>query len=154
MMTFLGALNLNNSNKRSSTKLHGETFCFIPGSGIYAEKWYLKNGMSHIGLYGSAPPPRCSFYSPDKNMWELRMQIGLHSEMRVIQTNGRRTWISFIWILSPQSFWISDCHCFTHHSHCCLSFIGIPKTYIQYNPANSHPLGEYEFKVKVNRVLS
>ena len=39
-------------------------------------------------------------------------------------------------------------------SLCCQSFIGILKTYIQYNPANSHPLGEYEFKVKVNRVLS
>ena len=26
----------------------------------------------------------------------------------------------------------------------CQSFIGIPKAYIQYNPANAHPLGEYE----------
>ena len=74
------------------------------------------------------------------------MQVGLHSEMRVIQTNGSRTSISFIWILSPQSFCItiSDCRCFAHHSLCCQSFIGIPKTYIQYNPANLNPLGEYE----------
>ena len=39
-------------------------------------------------------------------------------------------------------------------SLCRQSFIGIPKSYIQCNPANSHPLREYEFKVKVNRVLS
>ena len=125
------------------------------GSGIYAEKWYLKNSMSHIGLYASAPPPpRCCFYCPDKNMWKLWMQVGLHSEMRVFQTNGSKTWISFIWILSPQRFCICDCHCFTHLSLCCQSFIGIPMTYIQYNPANSNPLGEYGFNVKVNRVLS
>ena len=55
------------------------------------------------------------------------MQVGLYSEIRVIQTNGSRTWISFIWILS-----------------CYQSFIGIPKAYIQYNPANLNPLGEYE----------
>ena len=38
-------------------------------------------------------------------------------------------------------------------SLCCQSFIGIPATHIQYYPANSHPLREYEFKVKVNRVF-
>ena len=28
----------------------------------------MKNGMSYIGLYGSAPPPLgCCFYCPDKN---------------------------------------------------------------------------------------
>ena len=78
------------------------------------------------------------------------MQVGLHSEMRVIQINGStRTWISFIWILSPQSFCICDCHCFTYQSLLPVFHRHI----IQYNPANSHPLGEYEFKVKVNRVL-
>ena len=83
------------------------------------------------------------------------MQVGLHSEMRVIQTNGStRTWISFIWILSPQLVFVSVTVIALPISLCCQSFIGIPKTYIQHNPANSHPLGEYEFKVKVNRVLS
>ena len=81
------------------------------------------------------------------------MQIGLHSEMRVIKKNESRTWISFIWILSPQSF-VSITVIALPISLCYQSFIGIPKTYIQYNPANSHPLGKYEFKVKVNRVLS
>ena len=39
-------------------------------------------------------------------------------------------------------------------SLCCQSFIGIPMTYIQYNPAKSHSLGEYKFKVEVNKVSS
>ena len=106
----------------------------------------LKNGMSGIGLYGSAPmPPGCCFYCPDKKCKNYKCRcVGLHSEMRVIQTNGSRTWISFIWIFSPQSFCISDSDCFANHSLCCQSFIGIPKTYIQYNPTNLKPLGEYE----------
>ena len=81
------------------------------------------------------------------------MWVGLHSEMRVIQTNGSKTWISFIWILSHKVF-VSVTVVPLPISLCCQSFIGIPTTYIQYNPANSHPLREYEFKVKVNRVLS
>ena len=83
------------------------------------------------------------------------MQVGLHSEMRAIQTNGStRTWISFIWILSPQLVFVSVSVIALLINLYCQSFIGIPKTYIQYNPANSHRLGEYEFKIKVNRVLS
>ena len=81
------------------------------------------------------------------------MQVGLHSEMRVIQTNGSKKGISFIWIL-PHKFFVSVTVIALPISLCCQSFIGIPMTYIQYNPANSHPLGEYEFKVKVSRVLS
>ena len=105
----------------------------------------LKNGMAPIGLYGSASPLGVVFIVQTKKCTNCKCRcVGLHSEMRVIQTNGSRTWISFIWILSPQSFCISDCHCFTHHSLCCQSFIGIPKTYIQYNPTNLNPLGEYE----------
>ena len=123
---------LNNSNKRSSTtKLHGETFCFIPGSGIYAEKWYLKNGMSDIGLYGSAPPPRCCVYCPDKNMWELQMQVGLHSEMRVIQTNGKLKKHGFLLSGSfPHNVFVSVTVIALPISLCCQSFIGIPKTLI------------------------
>ena len=117
MMTFMGALNLNNSNERSSTKLHGETFCFIPGSGIYAEKWYLKNGMSHIGLYGSAPPPSPGVVLLSRQKYVRTANAGrtaLWNESN--SNNGSKTWISFIWILSPQSFCICDCHCFTHQS--------------------------------------
>ena len=81
------------------------------------------------------------------------MQVGLHSEMRVIQTNESRTWISLSGPF-PHKVFVSVTVIALPISLCCQSFIGIPKTYIQYNPANSHPLGEYEFKVKVNRVLS
>ena len=112
-----------------------------------------KQHVPYRPIWKCPPSPRCCFYCPDKNMWELQMQVGLHSEMRVFQANGSKTWISFIWILSPQSFCMCDCHCFTHLSLCYQSFIGIPTTYIQYNPANSHPLGEYEFKVKINRIF-
>ena len=104
----------------------------------------LKNGMSHIGLYGSGPPQVLFLLSRQKYVRTVNAGRTLHSEMRVLQTNGSRTWIFFIWILPPQRFCISDRHCFTHHSLCCQSFIGIPKIYIQYKPTNSHPLGEYE----------
>ena len=89
------------------------------------------------------PPPRVLFLLSRQKMQKQRMQVGLHTKMRVIQTNASRTWISFIWILSPQSFYISECRCFIHHSLCCQSFISIPKAYVQCDSANSNPLGEY-----------
>ena len=80
------------------------------------------------------------------------MQVGLHSEMRVTQINGStRTWISFIWTF-PHKVFVSVTVIALPISLCCQSFIDIPKTYIQYNPANSHPLGEYEFKVNFNKL--
>ena len=51
----------------------------------------------------------------------------------------------------PTNFCISDCRCFIHHSLCCQSFISIPKAYIQYNPANSNPPGEYELGLKCTK---
>ena len=148
---------LNNSNKRrSTTKLHGETFCFIPGSGIYAEKWYLKNGMSHIGLYGSAPPPPQVLFLLSRQKYVRTANAGRTALWNESNSNK--------WKVKKHGFLLSGS--FPHKvfvsvtvialpiSLCCQSLIGIPSTYIQYNPANSHPLGEYKFKVKVNRVLS
>ena len=83
------------------------------------------------------------------------MQVGLHSEMRVIQTNGKLKKHGFLLSGSfPNKVFVSVTVIALPISLWCHSFIGIPMTYIQYNPANSHPLGEYKFKVKVNRVLS
>ena len=73
------------------------------------------------------------------------MQVGLHSEMGVIQTNGSRTWISFIWILSPQSFVsVTVVTLPIIVSVASLSLASQRHTYIQYNPTNLNPLGEYE----------
>ena len=79
-------------------------------------------------------------------MQELQRQVGLYSEMRVIQTIGSRTGF-FIWILSPQSFCISVTVVALSIviSVAMQSFIGISKAYVQDNPANSpDPLGEYK----------
>ena len=81
------------------------------------------------------------------------MQVGLDSEMRVIQTME----VKHGFLLSgsfPHKIYVSVPVIALPISLCCQSFIGIPTTYIQYSPANSHSLGEYEFKVKVNSVLS
>ena len=61
------------------------------------------------------------------------MQVGLHSEMRVILSGffPHKVFVSVTVIALPISL-------------SCQSFIGIPKTHIQYNSANSHPLGEYD----------
>ena len=86
-------------------------------------------------------------------MWELQMQVGLHCEMRVIQTME----VKQGFLLSgsfPHKVFVSVTVIALPISLCCQSFIGIPMTYIQYNPANSHFLGEYKFKVEVNRVSS
>ena len=82
------------------------------------------------------------------------MQVGLHSEMRVIQTNGKLKNMDFFYLDPFPTKFLYVTVIALPISLCCHSFIGIPMTYIQYNPANSHPLGEYKFKVKVNRVLS
>ena len=81
------------------------------------------------------------------------MQVGLHCEMRVIQTMEVKQGFLLSGSL-PHKVFVSVTVIALPISLCCQSFIGIPMTYIQYNPANSHSLGEYKFKVEVNRVSS
>ena len=107
---------------------------------------------------------------PYRFIWKCRQVLFLLSRRKyVITVNAGRTalwnesnsnklkyWNVDLFYLDPfpQSFCICDSHCFTHQSLLPV-FHWHPKDInMQYNSANSHPLGEYEFKVKINRVLS
>ena len=59
------------------------------------------------------------------------MQVGLHSEMRVIQTNGKLKKHGFLLSGSfPHNVFVSVTVIALPISLCCQSFIGIPKTLI------------------------
>ena len=111
----------------------------------------LKNGTSVWVYIGSAPLPRVLLLlSRQKNV--RTANAGRTVLWNESNSNKWKQNMDFFYLDPlPTNFCISDCRCFIHHSLCCQSFISIPKAYIQYNPANSNPPGEYELGLKCTK---